>query len=170
LTATREWTDNRPVRRGASALGCVLAVLLAATPGTVTAQVSPTAAPHPTMPWGGVTTSYGQFIRFVYMPPQPVTLEYLVAGAPAAPPPAAEPPAPAEGEAKGEDTPPADAVPTPAPPPPPAPQIVRQQLMLPGYYVRETTVGFHYPERWVVEQTALNAYRWRMLPSQFVPK
>lgn len=168
MTAAREWTDNRPVRRGASArrLGCVLAVLLAVAPGTVTAQVSPTAAPHPTMPWGGVTTSYGQFIRFVYMPPQPVTLEYLVAGPPATPPPAAEPPAPAEGEGKVEDAPP-DAVPTPAPL---APQIVRQQLMLPGYYVRETTVGFHYPERWVVEQTALNAYRWRMLPSQFVPK
>ena len=28
--------------------------------------------PHPTMPWVGVTTPYGQFLRWVWMPPQPV--------------------------------------------------------------------------------------------------
>jgi hypothetical protein len=117
------------------------------------------------MPWSGITTPYGQLVRYVYMPPQPVTLEYVVPGAPAEP--AAEPPAPATDDAKGEDAPPAEAGRAPAPT---APQVLRQQLTLPGYYVRETTVGFHYPERWVIEQTALNVYRWRMLPPQFVPK
>jgi hypothetical protein len=47
---------------------------------------------------------------------------------------------------------------------------VRQQVTIPGYYVRETTVGYHYPERWSIEQAAPNVYRWRMLPAQFVPK
>src|SRR6185369_15136625 len=53
---------------------------------------------------------------------------------------------------------------------PPPPQIVRQQVVIPGYYVRETTAGYHYPERWTVEQIGPNAYRWRQIPSQFVPK
>jgi hypothetical protein len=47
---------------------------------------------------------------------------------------------------------------------------VRQQVVIPGYYVRETTAGYHYPERWTVEQIGPNAYRWRQIPSQFVPK
>ena len=28
--------------------------------------------PYPTMPWVGITTPYGQFLRWVWMPPQPV--------------------------------------------------------------------------------------------------
>ena len=28
--------------------------------------------PHPTMPWVGIATPYGQFLRWVWMPPQPV--------------------------------------------------------------------------------------------------
>jgi hypothetical protein len=47
---------------------------------------------------------------------------------------------------------------------------VRQEVTVPGYYVRETTVGYHYPERWVVEQSGPNAYQWRMLPPQFLRK
>jgi hypothetical protein len=144
------------------------------------------------MPWTGITLPQGQFIRFVYMPAQPVTLEYLVPGTPEAPPPTVEPAPPAsEGEAKADAKPDAkpdakaeakkgapteakaEDKPAPEPPaetPPPAPRLVRQQVMVPGYYVRETTVGFHYPERWVIEQAGPNAYRWRMLPAQFVPK
>jgi hypothetical protein len=117
------------------------------------------------MPWGGVTTPIGQFIRFVYMPPQPVTLEYVVTGpAPALPP--AEPPA-TEGEAKPPETPAPEPAPAPAAT---APYLVRQQVTIPGYHVRETTMGYHYPERWAIEQAGLNVYRWRVLPAQFVPK
>jgi hypothetical protein len=115
------------------------------------------------MPWGGITTPYGQLIRYVYMPPQPVTLEYLVPGTPPV-----EPTPPSEGERTGEAAPPAeDGVRETAVP---APQVVRQQVTVPGYYVRETTTGFHYPERWAIEQAGPNVYRWRMLPAQFVPR
>jgi hypothetical protein len=142
----------------------VLAFALVAAPATALGQ-SATSAPHPSMPWGGVTTPLGQFIRFVYMPPQPVTLEYVVTGpAPALPP--SEPPA-VEGESKPAETP----SPEPAPAAATAtPYLVRQQVTIPGYHVRETTVGYHYPERWAIEQAAPNVYRWRVLPSQFVPK
>ena len=149
---------------GVRRLRRALAFVLVGAPAIVTAQVSPTAPAHPTMPWSGITTPSGQLIRYVYMPPQPVTLEYLVLSE--APVIEASPPA-AAGDAKGENQPPADAARTPAPA---TPQVVRQQVTVPGYYVRETTVGFHYPERWVIEQTGPNAYRWRMLPAQFVPK
>jgi hypothetical protein len=98
-------------------------------------------------------------MRYVYMPPQAVTLEYLVPVAPESPPPPEEPPRPGD-EAGGQDE----------RPPAPGPQIVRQQITVPGYYVRETTAGFHYPERWVIEQLGVGAYRWRLLPAQFVPK
>jgi hypothetical protein len=47
---------------------------------------------------------------------------------------------------------------------------VRQEVTVPGYYVRETTVGFHYPDRWSIEQAAPNVYRWQQIPGQFVPK
>jgi hypothetical protein len=149
------------------ALGRVLTVVLLVVPAMARGQ-SPTAAPHPTMPWSGIVTPHGQLIRFVYMPPQPLTLEYLVAGAPAAPLPAEPPAAAGDAEPRPADAPPAE--PAPAATPPPIPQIVRQQVTIPGYYVRETTVGYHYPERWSIEQAAPNVYRWRMLPAQFVPK
>ena len=104
------------------------------------------------------------------MPPQPVTLEYLVPGAPPveAAPPAGGESTPTAGESKPEEAPPAgDAAREAAPP---APQVLRQQVTVPGYYVRETTTGFHYPERWGIEQAGPNVYRWRMLPAQFVPR
>jgi hypothetical protein len=144
-----------------AALG--LALLALASPAL--AQVSPTAPAHPSMPWSGITTPQGQMIRYIFVPPQPVTLEYVVMG-PAEAPPAAEP-AP-ERDAKGGDTPPEQAPPSESPAP--APRVVRQVVTVPGYYVRETTVGFHYPERWAIEQAAPNVYRWRQLPAQFVPK
>jgi hypothetical protein len=137
------------------------------------------------MPWSGVTTPQGQLIRYIYMPPQPVTLEYIVPAAAVtegAPPPAVEPTPPAGGEARGGNDkggeakgpdPKVDEAPpeaTPGEKPPEGPQIVRQQLTVPGYYVRETTVGFHYPERWTIEQAAPNVYRWRQIAPAFVPK
>jgi hypothetical protein len=81
--------------------------------------------------------------------------------------PGSAPGAPSERAPEREPAPPAG---TAAPELPPVPQIVSQQVIVPGYYVRETTVGFHYPDRWTVEQVAPNTYRWRQLPAQFVPK
>src|SRR5688572_28897357 len=82
LTPLRRPMDNRPV--SSRVLPRVLALALLAAPGIAAGQ-SATTPPHPSMPWGGVTTPLGQFVRFVYMPPQPVTLEYLVAGPAPAP-------------------------------------------------------------------------------------
>ena len=185
-----------------------LALALLALPATAAAQISPTTPAHPNLPWGiGVATPQGQLIRYIYVPPQPVTLQYLVPGAPESAPPAAEPPPPAAApppvavpappSASGAAPPSAGAAPpsavaappgTVAAPPsasadakppedtaagesvPPTPQIVYQQITVPGYYVRETTVGFHYPDRWTIEQIGPNTYRWRPLPAQFVPK
>ncbi len=168
----------------------LLVPVLVALPVSAAAQVvSPTTPVHPSMPWSGITTPQGQLIRYIYVPPQPVMLEYIVpaAATESAPPPAVEAPPPPsgepkDGEAKGPDVKGPDTkgpdtrVETPpeaAPPgekPPEGPQIVRQQLTVPGYYVRETTVGFHYPERWTIEQAAPNVYRWRQIAPQFVPK
>ena len=178
-----------------------LALALLALPATAAAQISPTTPAHPNLPWGiGVATPQGQLIRYIYVPPQPVTLQYLVPGAPESAPPAAQPappsaqpapppaaPAPSTAQPAppaAQPTPPA-AVPAPpsaagdAKPPedtaagesvPATPQIVYQQVTVPGYYVRETTAGFHYPDRWMIEQVGPNTYSWRPLPAQFVPK
>jgi hypothetical protein len=168
---------------------------------TPPAPISPTTPAHPALPWAlGISTPHGQLLRYVYVPPVPVTLQYVVFGPPLSPPPPPEPappavePPPASGSAPtvvpaastappgappaGEATrdprttdepaqPPESAAPTAMPA---VPQVVSQQVVVPGYYVRETTVGFHYPERWIIEQTGANAYRWRQLPPQFVPK
>lgn len=148
---------------------CVLALVVVILPAAAAAQVSPTAPPHPSMPWTGITTPQGQLIRFIYMPPQSVTLEYVVMGPTDAPPPPEEPAPPAAGdEPRTEEKPPDQAAPIDGPPP--SPRLVRQVVTIPGYYVRETTVGFHYPERWAVEQAAPNVYRWRQIPAQFIPK
>ena len=144
-----------------------LALVLLTLPSMVAAQVSPTAPPHSSMPWSGITTPQGQMIRFIYVPPQPVTLEYLVMGPTDTPPPAADPAPPTE-EPKTEEKTPEPASPSEGPPP--SPRVVRQQVTVPGYYVRETTVGFHYPERWAIEHVAPNVYRWRQVPAQFIPK
>jgi hypothetical protein len=172
-----------------SIVRALVPVLLALPVAAAAQVVSPTTPVHPSMPWSGITTPQGQLIRYIYVPPQPVLLEYIVpaAATESAPPPAVEPAPPAgsepkdgeakDGEAKGPDTkspePKVEAPPEAAPPgekPPEGPQIVRQQLTVPGYYVRETTVGFHYPERWTIEQAAPNVYRWRQIAPQFVPK
>jgi hypothetical protein len=153
----------------AAGLGAtVLGVALLAVPVVASAQVSPTAPVHPTLPWAGITTPHGQLIRFIYVPPQPILLEYLVIAPPEGGAPPVEPaPPPAEGEVKPEAAGPEAPTPGSAPP---TPQVVRQQVTVPGYYVRETTVGFHYPDRWAIEQAAPNVYRWRQVPAQFVPK
>ena len=142
-----------------------LALVLLVLPSMAAAQVSPTAPPHPAMPWIGITTPQGQLLRFIYVPPQPVTLEYVVTGPTETPEPA---PPPVEEKTPADEKPPEQVPPSESPPP--GPRVVRQQVTVPGYYVRETTVGFHYPERWAIEQAAPNVYRWRQIPAQFIPK
>jgi hypothetical protein len=150
-------------------IGGMLALALLAAPVAAVAQVSPTAPPHPSMPWSGITTPSGQLLRYIQIPPQPVTLEYFPPAGAAAPAEAVEPAPPAAGEEPKAADKPADEAAPPASPPP-APTVVRQVVMIPGYTVRETTVGYHYPERWTIEQVGPGTYRWRMLPPQFVPK
>jgi hypothetical protein len=147
----------------------VLALALLACPVTVAAQtVSPTTPAHPSMPWSGITTPQGQLLRYIYVPPQPVMLEYVMPAPSETPAPAVEPAPPnAEAETKTAEKPPEPAPSSESPPP--GPQIVRQQVIVPGYYVRETTVGFYYPDRWSIEQAAPNVYRWRQIPAQFIP-
>lgn len=41
-------------------------------PGNPTNPADTVNNPHPTLPWVGITTPYGQFLRWVWMPPQPV--------------------------------------------------------------------------------------------------
>jgi hypothetical protein len=40
-------------------------------PGNPTNPADRANNPHPAMPWVGVTTPYGQLLRWVWMPPQP---------------------------------------------------------------------------------------------------
>ena len=85
----------------------------------------------------------GQFVRDVWIPPQPVVVEAMVA-------------MPAHGDEAGASDKAADA----------QYGVLRQTYMVPGYYVRETTVGFHHPERWVLDQS----YTWRWVPAEFWPR
>ena len=45
-----------------------------------------------------------------------------------------------------------------------------QVAQVPGFFVTETTTGFVYPERWVIDQLNVGVYHWRKLPVQFVPR
>jgi hypothetical protein len=40
----------------------------------------------------------------------------------------------------------------------------------PGFYVTQTTTGYIYPERWVVDQLNVGVYQWRKAPALFVPR
>ena len=140
-----------------------IALALLGLPVAAAAQVSPTTPAHPNLPWSlWVAIPQGQLIRYIFVPAQPITLQYLIPGAPESAPPAAEPVPASNTSPPADDSEPASA---PAPP-----QVVQQVVTVPGYYVRETTVGFHYPDRWTIEQVGPNTYRWRPLPAQFVPK
>ena len=61
-----------PVVAGAQAPTPPAGVLNLGIPGNPTDPSDTVNNPHPTMPWVGVTTPYGQFLRWVWMPPQPV--------------------------------------------------------------------------------------------------
>lgn len=58
-------------------------------------------------------------------------------------------------------------VPTPGGVPP---TYRAMQAQVPGFYVVETTTGFVYPERWVIDQLNVGVYQWRKMPAQFVPR
>jgi hypothetical protein len=45
-----------------------------------------------------------------------------------------------------------------------------QYAQVPGFYVTETTTGYLYPERWVMDQLNVGVYQWRKAPAQFVPR
>jgi hypothetical protein len=47
-------------------------------PGNPTNPADTTNNPFPTMPWVGITTPYGQFQRWVWMPPRPVVADQRV--------------------------------------------------------------------------------------------
>jgi len=77
--------------------------------------------PHPTMPWFGPATPYGQFIRWVWVPPKAVLT--------------------------------ADQV----------------QLYEPGYFIKQTTAGYYYPMRWVLQETSPGTFGWVLLNYGSVP-
>lgn len=59
----------------------VLAALAVAVPAW--AQVSPTSPPHPTMPWNlynPTKATYGEFVRYLEIPPRQVTIQVPVPG------------------------------------------------------------------------------------------
>jgi hypothetical protein len=142
----------------------LLALLL--TPAVAGAQSVPPPSPSPSsglpahiaLPWGnGTAIPTGQILRDVWISPQTVVVDTIYAVP-------AGPPAIAAAVTDSERSP--DAA--PAPESDRAPQYVvwRQSLVVPGYWVRQTTAGDYYPQRWMLEQTAPGAYRWRLLPAE----
>jgi hypothetical protein len=47
------------------------------------------------------------------------------------------------------------------------PQTWEGTVEVPGYYVAETTTGYWYPERWMLQQLNLGVYQWVKLPAEF---
>jgi len=113
---------------------------------------SPTVPAHPSFPWAlGPAIPQGQLLRYVWIAPQTVVVDTIL-------PVPAEPPA-QDGTSNGAEQIPASES---------APQyaVWRQTAVVPGYWVRQTTAGVYYPQRWTLEQTAPGAYRWRLLPPE----
>ena len=66
-------------------MGLVLLISLFAAPAMAFAQApSPTASPHPSMPWSGITHpnkgNYGNVVRYIEVPTQQVTIPVYVPG------------------------------------------------------------------------------------------
>jgi hypothetical protein len=139
----------------------VVVVLVLLGPVSASAQ-SPTTPAHPALPWSlgpaipqGQLMQYnyapaGSFVRDIWIPPQPVVVDMMVALPSSSAPPRTT-------EARDSDTQPSADTQY---------GVLRQSFVVPGYYVRETTVGFHYPERWVLDQS----YTWQLVPAQFWPR
>jgi hypothetical protein len=58
-------------------------------------------------------------------------------------------------------------VPTPGGVPPRYQTMVAETQ---GFYVVQTTTGYVYPDRWVIDQLNVGVYQWRRVPAQFVPR
>jgi hypothetical protein len=130
----------------------VVVLALLVLPGVASAQSAATAPAYVTFPWAlGRANPSGVFLRNLWVPPQTVVVDRILE-APSQPP-----------ETNGET----DSG-TPAPAPQSAPQyvVLRQTAVVPGYWVTETTTGFLYPQRWMLEQLAPGAYQWRLLPAE----
>jgi hypothetical protein len=133
----------------------LLAFLLA--PAVAGAQSAPTttAPVYPLMPWGMRTAiENGNYVRDFWVPPYTVTVDTIM-------------PVPAEQPDPASATEPAE--PPAATDSPPQYQVWRQSVVVPGYWVRQTTAGNFYPQRWTLEQVAPGSYRWRLLPAELRP-
>jgi hypothetical protein len=132
----------------------LLAVFL--VPAVAGAQSQPNAfvPSHPMLPWGfGIMTPAGQLLRDVWVSPRTVVVDTFL-------------PVPAEASEAQEAVVTAQAA--TEPPAEKAPQyaVWRQTAVVPGYWVRQTTAGDYYPQRWELEQLAPGNYRWRLLPAE----
>jgi hypothetical protein len=143
-------------------VGLVMVLLASSVPASAQSPPPPqlpalqTSTPWVGLPWGlGPAIPQGQmlrqsltvpgaYVRDIWIPPQPVVVEAMVAlPAQAGSAVAAAGPATRETEYG----------------------VVRQSYTVPGYYVRQTTVGIAYPERWVLDQS----YTWQQVPAEFRP-
>jgi len=99
-------------------------------------------------PWAiGPAIPQGQLLRYVWIAPQTVVVDTILPG-----------PAPEAAAAGTQESPASEDAPQYA--------VWRQTAVVPGYWVRQTTAGVYYPQRWTLEQTAPGAYRWRLLPAE----
>jgi hypothetical protein len=144
----------------------VLTLLLAVVHAEAGNPAPPSPSPasglpaHVTLPWGlGVTGA----ARNVWVAPRTVVVDTHLQ-VPAAPGQAAM----ATSETEGRDEPRDEAAPRAET----APQyaVWRQTAIVPGYWVREVSTGFFYPQRWTLEQTHTGYYQWRLLPAEFRPR
>jgi len=128
----------------------MLAVVMLLLPVVAGAQtVSPTTPAHPALPWAlGPAIPTGQLLQNVWVPPQNVVVDTTV-------------PVQADGDEWKLAEP--DATGAGAPP---QEGVLRQTFVVPGYWVRQTTAGDYYPERWTLEQLAPGSYQWRLLPAE----
>jgi len=137
-------------------IGLLMVLFASSVPASAQSSPSPTSSPWVGLPWAlGPAIPQGQMlrqslsipgapVRDIWVPAQPVVVEAMVAL-----PVQAGSELASAGRATGETE----------------YGVVRQNYLVPGYYVRETTVGFHYPERWVLDQS----YAWRLVPAEFRP-
>ena len=132
-----------------------LVILLAPAVAAAQSAPTPTAASHPGLPWGiGIMTPIGQLLRYVWVAPQTVVVDTLVS-------------VPTEAsETQAAVVTAQQAATEPAAEMPPQYAVWRQTAVVPGYWVRQTTAGDYYPQRWTLEQTGPGMYRWRLLPAE----
>ena len=136
-----------------------LAIVLAPVVAGAQSAPTPTAPSHPGLPWGiGIMIPVGQLLRHVWVTPQTVVVDTLLS-VPAEAPEVQAPVLTAQ-----------QAATEPAAERPPQYAVWRQTVVVPGYWVRQTTAGDYYPQRWMLEQVAPGTYSWRLLPAEVRPR